>query len=67
MTKYWGQETPEPNLYSNPDDYPNSVPGARRRRGAHASPALTVQISKIIEAREKSKCDSASTSEANLN
>ena len=67
--EYWGQETPEPNLIIpiRTDD-PNSV------RQALAVVAtlmrvlvLTVQISKIIEAREKSKCDSASTSEANLN
>ena len=66
--EYWGQETPEPNLIIpiRPDDL-------RSVRQALAVVAtlmrvlvLTVQISKIIEVREKFKCDSASTSEANL-
>ena len=66
--EYWGQETPEPNLIIpiRRDD-PNSV---RQALAAVATLmrvlVLTVEISKIIEAREKFKCDSVSTSEANL-
>ena len=66
--EYWGQETPEPNLIIpiRTDD-----PGSVRQALAVLATlmrvlVLTVQISKIIEAREKSKCDSALTSEANL-
>jgi hypothetical protein len=66
--EYWGQETPEPNLIIpvRTDD-PSSV---RQALAVLATLmrvlVLIVQISKIIEAQEKSKCDSASTSEANL-
>jgi hypothetical protein len=66
--EYWGQETPEPNLIIpiRPDD-----PGSVRQAFAVIETlmrvlVLTVEINKIIEAQEKSTCDSVSTSEANL-
>jgi hypothetical protein len=67
--EYWGQEAPEPNLIVplRPED-PSSV----RQALAVVETlmrvlVLTVRISQIIEVREKSTCDSASTSVANSN
>ena len=63
----WGQETPEPNLI-----IPLRVDDPASVRQALAAIetlmqvlVLTVRIKTIIESREKSKCDSASMSEAN--
>jgi hypothetical protein len=67
--EYWGQETPEPNLIIplRPDD-----PASVRQAFAVVETlmrvlVLTVRIKTLIEGREKSTCDSASTSEANSN
>jgi hypothetical protein len=64
----WGQETPEPNLIIpfRPND-PTSV----RQALAVVETLLrllvvTAEISKLIEAQEKTACSSASMSEANL-
>ena len=67
--EYWGQETPEPNLIIplRPED-PSSVRQALAViETLMRILVLTVQINNIIEAREKSTCDSASTSAANSN
>jgi hypothetical protein len=65
----WGQETPEPNLIIplRADD-----PASVRQALAVIETlmrvlVLTVRIKNIIENREKSTCDSVSTSEANSN
>jgi hypothetical protein len=67
--EYWGQETPEPNLIVplRPND-PASVRQAFAVIEALMRVfVLTVRIKTLIEDREKSLCDSASTSEANSN
>ena len=67
--EYWGQETPEPNLIVplRPND-----PASVRQALAVIETlmrvlVLTVRIKTLIENREKSLCDSASTSAANSN
>jgi hypothetical protein len=67
--EYWGQETPEPNLIIplRADD-----PASVRQALAVIETlmqvlVLTVRIKTIIESREKTTCDSALMSEANLN
>src|SRR5664280_2116110 len=67
--EYWGQETPEPNLIVplRPND-----PASVRQAFAVIETLMrvlvvTVRIKTLIEDREKSLCDSASTSEANSN
>jgi hypothetical protein len=67
--EHWGQETPEPNLIVpvRADD-----PASVRQALAVIETlmqllVLTVRIKTIIESREKTTCDSALMSEANLN
>jgi len=65
----WGQETPEPNLIIplRADD-PASVRQALAVIETFMQVlVLTVRVKNIIDRREKSKCDSASMSEANSN
>src|ERR1017187_7893149 len=67
--EYWGQETPEPNLIVplRPND-PASVRQALAVIETLTQVlVLTVRIKTLIEGREKSLCDSASMSAANLN
>jgi hypothetical protein len=67
--EYWGQETPEPNLIIplRPID-PQSVRQAFSvLETLMRVLLLTVRVKSLIEGREKTPCDSASTSEANSN
>jgi hypothetical protein len=67
--EHWGQETPEPNLIIpvRPEN-PASVRQALAVIGTLMQVlVLTVRVKNIIDRREKSKCDSASMSEANSN
>lgn len=67
--EYWGQETPEPNLIvAMRTGDPDSVRQAFSVLATLMKVlVLTVRIRTLIEEREKSTCDSASMSEANLN
>jgi hypothetical protein len=67
--EHWGQETPEPNLII---PLRAGDPASVRQALAVIETlmhvlVLTVRIKSIIESREKSTCDSALMSEANLN
>ena len=67
--EHWGQETPEPNLIIpvRPEN-PASVRHALAVIDTLMQVlVLTVRVKNIIDRREKSKCDSASMSEANSN
>ena len=67
--EYWGQETPEPNLIIplRPADSGSVWRAFTVLKTLMRVLALTVRIKTLIEGREKTPCDSASTSEANSN
>ena len=67
--EYWGQETPEPNLIIplRPDDSASVRQALAVVETLMGVLVLTVRIKTLIEGREKSTCDSASTSEVNSN
>src|SRR5208337_2486697 len=67
--EYWGQETPEPNLIIplRTDDPASVCQAFAVIETLMQVLALTVRIKTIIESREKTTCDSALMSEANLN
>ena len=67
--EYWGQETPEPNLIIplRPTDANIVRQAFTVLETVMRVLVLTARIKTLIEDREKAKCDSASTSEANSN
>jgi len=67
--EYWGQETPEPNLIIplRPTDAGSVRQALEVLETSMRMLGLTVRIKTLIEDREKAKCDSALTSEANSN
>ena len=67
--EHWGQETPEPNLIIplRPDDPASVCQALAVMETLMRVLVLTVRIKTIIEGQEKTTCDSALMSEANLN
>ena len=67
--EHWGQETPEPNLIIplRADDQANVRQALTAIETLMQVLVLTVRIKTTIQSREKTTCDSALMSEANLN